>query len=146
MFYNLGAWKCYNLRSVTKQSMAPRRRDIKTQTKRHTRESKHSLKVKQLVLSSSESMIAKTRTDTKNCRTKPGPNIKTPNTMAEKQQSMPFGLLSNDFLSNGDFCLLLITCVNSLDPDQFDVPIVFLKEFFEKLIFEKKISRRQPIC
>ena len=54
------------------------------------------------------------------------------------------------FPACGDFCRLLITFENSLDPDQdqqnvgpdldskhFDILIVFLKEFFEKVNFEK---------
>ena len=36
-----------------------------------------------------------------------------------------------------DFCRLLITFANSLDPDLLDTLIVFLKEFFEKFHFEK---------
>ena len=55
----------------------------------------------------------------------------------------------NSFLATGDFCRLLITFTNSLVPDQDRqnvVPdldpnrltlIVFLKEFFEKVNFEK---------
>ena len=43
----------------------------------------------------------------------------------------------NSLLASGDFLRLLITCANSLDPDQdrlsFDTLIVFLKEFFEKV-------------
>ena len=55
----------------------------------------------------------------------------------------------NSFLASGDFCHLLITFVNSLDPDQdwhsvgfdldpndFDTLIEFLKEFFENVHFE----------
>ena len=51
----------------------------------------------------------------------------------------------NSFLARGDFCCLLITLANSLDPDQdqqnvgpdldpilFDALIVFLEEYFEK--------------
>ena len=55
-------------------------------------------------------------------------------------------------LASSDFCHLLITFANSLDPDQddnesvlgyrsgyneFDSLIVFLKEFLEKVNFEK---------
>ena len=59
----------------------------------------------------------------------------------------------NYFLASGDFCHLLITFANSLDPDQdrqrvrsdldpnrSDTLIVFPKEFFEKVNL-KKISR-----
>ena len=63
----------------------------------------------------------------------------------------------NSFPASGEFCCLLITYANSLDPDQdeenvgpdlyvskpFDTCIVFLKEFLEKVNFEKKVSRRQ---
>ena len=54
------------------------------------------------------------------------------------------------FLASCNFCRLLITFANSLDPDKdrqnngpdldpkrFDTLIVFLKEFFEKVNFEK---------
>ena len=54
------------------------------------------------------------------------------------------------FLASGDFCHLLITFVNNLGPDQdqenvgpdldpnhFDILMVFLKESFEKVNFEK---------
>ena len=51
-----------------------------------------------------------------------------------------------------DFCRLLITFANILDPDQdrqngsgskpFDNLMLFLKDFFKKLIL-KKVSRRQ---
>ena len=44
----------------------------------------------------------------------------------------------NSFFSSGDFCHLLITFANSLDPDS-----VVLKVFFEKAKFEKSLSRRQ---
>ena len=53
--------------------------------------------------------------------------------------------LINSFLASGNFCRLLITNANSLDPDQdqhfvgpdlnpnlFDTLLVFLKDFFEK--------------
>ena len=52
-------------------------------------------------------------------------------------------------LASGNLCSLLITFANSLEPDQdrqnvspeldqpFDALIVFLKEFFEKVYFEK---------
>ena len=61
----------------------------------------------------------------------------------------------NSFPTSGDFCHLLITFANSLDPDQawkkcrawsgsklFDTLMVFLTDFFEKVNF-KKIYRRQ---
>ena len=51
------------------------------------------------------------------------------------------------FLASGDFCHLLITFANSLNTDQdcrsfsgykpFDILIVFLNIFFEKLILKK---------
>ena len=57
---------------------------------------------------------------------------------------------NNSFLACSDFCCLLITFANSLDTDQdrqnvgpdldpnyFYILIVFLKEFFEKVNFEK---------
>ena len=53
----------------------------------------------------------------------------------------------HSFPVSGDFCHLLINLANSLDTDQtwrvvgpnlFDTLIVFLKEFFEKVNFEKK--------
>ena len=56
----------------------------------------------------------------------------------------------NSFFASGNFCRLLITFANSLDPEQirqnvgpdldpklFDTRIVFLKEFFEKDNFVK---------
>ena len=61
--------------------------------------------------------------------------------------------------ASGNFCRLLITFANSLDPDQarqnvepdldpksklFDTLMVFLKDFFKKkLILKKRIHRRQ---
>ena len=54
----------------------------------------------------------------------------------------------NSFLASGNFCRLLMTFANSLDPDQnlheskwFDTLKVFLKEFFSKKLYE--ISRRR---
>ena len=56
---------------------------------------------------------------------------------------------TNSFLASGNFCHLLITFANSLDPDQDGSSvgpdlgpnrltlIVILKEFFEKVNFEK---------
>ena len=61
----------------------------------------------------------------------------------------------NSFLDSSKFCRLLIIFTNSLDPDRdsecqsrpgskpFDTLIVVLKEFFEKVNVEKKVSRRQ---
>ena len=46
-------------------------------------------------------------------------------------------MLFNSFLASGDFCRLLKTFANSLDPDLFDTLIVFMKEFFGKVNFEK---------
>ena len=54
----------------------------------------------------------------------------------------------DSFLASGDFCLLLKTFANSLDPDQDQqnvgpdrgpnsLTLLFLKEFFEKVNFEK---------
>ena len=48
----------------------------------------------------------------------------------------------NSFPAGGDFCCLLITFANSLDPEQarknvrpdLDTPMVFPKYFFEKVI------------
>ena len=55
--------------------------------------------------------------------------------------------ISNSFLASGNFCRLLTTFADSLDPYQecrswsgsklFDTLILFLKEFFEKVNFEK---------
>ena len=57
----------------------------------------------------------------------------------------------NTFLASGTFCHLLLTFANSFGSrpgqdrhsgsKQFDALIVFLKDFFEKLIL-KKVSRR----
>ena len=55
----------------------------------------------------------------------------------------------NSFPASGDFCRLLITFANSLNPDQarqdgrsesklFDTLMVFLKDFLKKLITKKK--------
>ena len=62
----------------------------------------------------------------------------------------------NSFLASGDFCRLLKTFANSLNPDQdspvgpdldpnhFDtLMIVFLKDFFGKKLILKKVSRQQ---
>ena len=50
----------------------------------------------------------------------------------------------SSFLTSSDFCHLLITFANSLDPGQsrygskpFDTLIVYLKDCFEKVNFEK---------
>ena len=60
----------------------------------------------------------------------------------------------NSFLASGDFCCLLITFTNSLDPDQDRQNVdhdldpncltlrVFLKDLLKKVIF-KKVSRQQ---
>ena len=58
-------------------------------------------------------------------------------------------LTVNYFLARGDFCHLLRTFANSLDPDldrqnvgpdlDLNCLIVFLKEFFEKVKFEKNL-------
>ena len=56
----------------------------------------------------------------------------------------------NSFLANGDFCHQ-ITFATSLYPDlalqnvgpELDSVRLTLKEFFEKVNFEKKVSRRQ---
>ena len=58
------------------------------------------------------------------------------------------GLSFNYFLACGDFCHLLITFVNSLDPDQdgskpFDTSKVFLNVFLKKELILKIVSRRQ---
>ena len=57
--------------------------------------------------------------------------------------------MHNSFLAWDDFCRVLITFANSLDPEQdqnmsvrsgpklFDTLIMFLKEFSEKVYFEK---------
>ena len=52
------------------------------------------------------------------------------------------GRFLNSFLTSGNLSCLLIAFANSLDPDQgrhnlFDALIVFLKEFSEKINFEK---------
>ena len=70
----------------------------------------------------------------------------------------------NSFLAGGEFCCLLITFANSLDPDQDRlnvgpdlVPngltlIMVLKEFFEKVNFQKKSAdnnkgmKNYPAC
>ena len=64
-------------------------------------------------------------------------------------------LMSNSFLASHDFFRLLITFANHLDPEQGQqidslyldpnclTLIVFLKEFFEKKWFWKKVSKRQ---
>ena len=51
--------------------------------------------------------------------------------------------IMNCFFASGDFCRLLITFVNSLDPDKTDTLIVFLKEFLKKVKFEKVCRRQQ---
>ena len=63
----------------------------------------------------------------------------------------------NSFPAIGDFCRLLITFANSLDPDQaqqcrvwsgsklFDTLMVFLKDFLKKLIQRKKNHRQKSI-
>ena len=62
--------------------------------------------------------------------------------------------LINSFPASGDFCHLLITVAKSLDPDQarqnvgpdldpnFLTLMVFLKDFFEKVNFKRKIHRQ----
>ena len=65
----------------------------------------------------------------------------------------------NSFPTSGDFCCLLITLANSLDPDQArrnvgpDLDpncLVFLKDFFYKVNLKKKIHRQSmqnyPAC
>ena len=57
----------------------------------------------------------------------------------------------NTFLASDDFCHLLITFANSLDPDQdrcfklFDTLIVFLKEFFFKSQQTTKKKSREKL-
>ena len=58
--------------------------------------------------------------------------------------------LRNSFPTSGDFCCLLITFANSLDPDRawqnitwsgsklFDTLVVFLKDFLKKNMLKKK--------
>ena len=65
--------------------------------------------------------------------------------LSEKKKKICL-LLFNSFPASGNFCHLLITFANSLDPDQakqnvwpdldplFDTLMIFLKEFFSKLI------------
>ena len=67
---------------------------------------------------------------------------------------------TNSFFASGDFCRLLITYANSLDPDQdrqngskpFDTLIVFLNDLFQKVNFEKKTAddnksmKNYPTC
>ena len=60
----------------------------------------------------------------------------------------------NSVLDGGDFCYLLIFFANSLDPNvrpDLDPLIVFLKEFFENVDFEKvnkrqKCMKNYPAC
>ena len=42
------------------------------------------------------------------------------------------------FFASGDFCCLPIIFANSYDPDQDQHLMVFLKDYFEKIDFEKK--------
>ena len=57
-------------------------------------------------------------------------------------------MMFNSYLASADFCHLLITFANSLEPDQdwhydpkwFDTLIVFLKDCFEKVNFEKSLQ------
>ena len=60
----------------------------------------------------------------------------------------------NSFLASGNFCRLLITFANILDPDQaqqwawsgskmFDILMVFLKDFFEKKKKKKSTEDRK---
>ena len=65
----------------------------------------------------------------------------------------------SSFLASGDFCHLLITFANSLQPDQdlqnvvpdldqnclIDTLIVFLKDFFEKFNFEKSADENESM-
>ena len=66
-------------------------------------------------------------------------------------KNIPLYLNCNSFLARGDFCHLLITFASILDPEQdrqnvgsdldsncLTLLIVFLKEFFEKLIFKSQ--------
>ena len=58
----------------------------------------------------------------------------------------------NHFPASGDFCLLLITFANSLDPDQVrQYPIcltlmVFLKSFLKMSIFKKQSTDDKKAC
>ena len=67
---------------------------------------------------------------------------------------------SNPFLASDDFCRLLITFANSLDPDQdqqivgpdlYPTCLTLLKDFFEKVNFDTSQQRQQnpkkyPAC
>ena len=46
-------------------------------------------------------------------------------------------------ITSVDFCRLLISFANRLDPNQFDILTVFLEEFFEKVYFENSHRRQQ---
>ena len=64
----------------------------------------------------------------------------------------------NSFPASGDFCHLLITFADSLDPDQARLNVglnmdpncltlmVFLKDFFVKVNFENKITEDKKAC